>query len=46
QIASALKVSVKTVETHKLQLMNKLGVRNIAELTKFALREGLTSLEN
>ncbi len=45
QIASALKVNVKTVETHKLQLMNKLGVRNIAELTKFALREGLTSLE-
>lgn len=44
-IASALNVSVKTVETHRAQIMAKLDVRSVAELTKFAIREGLTSLE-
>jgi two-component system, NarL family, response regulator NreC len=45
QIASALNVSVKTIETHRQQLMEKLNIRSIAELTKYAIREGLTSLE-
>ncbi|MBM4273362.1 MAG: response regulator transcription factor [Deltaproteobacteria bacterium] len=45
QIAEAIHVSVKTVETHRQQIMNKLGIRSIAELTKYAIREGLTSLE-
>lgn len=45
QIASALNVSVKTVETHRQQLMEKLNIHSIAELTKYAIREGLTSLE-
>ncbi len=45
QIAARLHVSVKTVETHRRQIMNKLNIYSIAELTKFALREGLTSLE-
>jgi len=45
QIASRLHVSVKTVETHRRQIMEKLGRRSIAELTKYAIREGLTSLE-
>jgi two-component system response regulator NreC len=45
QIASALTVSVKTIETHRQQLMEKLNIHSIAELTKYAIREGLTSLE-
>ncbi|NIX57162.1 MAG: DNA-binding response regulator, partial [candidate division Zixibacteria bacterium] len=40
-----LHVSVKTVETHRRQIMGKLDVHSIAELTKYAVREGLTSLE-
>jgi len=44
EIASALAVSVKTVETHRRQIMGKLGINSIAELTKYAIREGLTSL--
>jgi DNA-binding NarL/FixJ family response regulator len=46
EIAGVLKVSVKTVETHRQQMMEKLGVRSIAELTKYAIREGLTSIED
>jgi two-component system, NarL family, response regulator NreC len=45
QIASLLNVSVKTVETHRQQIMEKLNIHSIAELTKYAIREGLTSLE-
>jgi DNA-binding NarL/FixJ family response regulator len=44
EIARLLKVSVKTIETHRLQIMNKLNMHSIAELTKYAIREGLTSL--
>ena len=43
-IASKLKVSVKTIETHRRQVMEKLGLYSIAELTKYAIREGLTYL--
>jgi len=42
QIAYYLKVSVKTVETHRRQIMDKLNLDSIAELTKYAVREGLT----
>jgi DNA-binding NarL/FixJ family response regulator len=45
QIASQLNVSVKTVETHRRQVMEKLDIHSVAELTKYAVREGLTSLE-
>lgn len=45
QIASRLHVSVKTIEAHRRQIMEKLGIHSIAELTKYAIREGLTSLE-
>ena len=45
QVAAHLHVSTKTVDTHRHEIMNKLGLRSIAELTKFAIREGLTSLE-
>jgi DNA-binding NarL/FixJ family response regulator len=44
QIASKLKVSVKTVETHRRQIMDKVKLNSVAELTKYAIREGLTSL--
>ncbi len=44
QIASHLQVSVKTVETYRQQIMEKLDIHSIAELTKYAIREGLTSL--
>ena len=44
-IAQRLHLSVKTVETHRRQVMEKLGIRSVAELTKFAIREGLTSLD-
>jgi DNA-binding NarL/FixJ family response regulator len=45
QIADQLHVSIKTVESHRQQLMQKLNLRSVAELTKYAIREGLTSLE-
>lgn len=45
QIAADLFVSVKTAETHRQNLMKKLEIFNIADLTKFALREGLTQLD-
>jgi DNA-binding NarL/FixJ family response regulator len=45
QIAQDLQVSVKTVETYRQQIMDKLDIHSIAELTKYAIREGLTSLE-
>lgn len=44
EIAATLFVSVKTVETHRQQIMDKLNLRSVAELTKYAVREGLTSL--
>jgi DNA-binding NarL/FixJ family response regulator len=43
-IASSLQVSVKTAEFHRQQIMEKLNIHSIAELTKFAIREGLTEL--
>ncbi len=45
QIASDLGVSIKTVDTQRRQIMDKLKVNSVAELTKFALRAGLTSLD-
>ena len=45
EIAGVLGVSVKTVDTHRQNLMAKLDLHSIAELTKFAIREGITSLD-
>jgi len=44
KIASQLGVKPKTVDTIRLRLMNKLDIYSVAELTKFALREGITDL--
>jgi len=46
EIAASLHVSVKTVETHRSKIMDKLDIRTVAGLTKYAVREGLTSLED
>lgn len=43
--AGVLNVSIKTAETHRKQIMDKLCLRSIAELTKYAIREGITALE-
>lgn len=44
RIAHQLGLSTKTIETYRQQLMHKLGMHSIAELVKYAVREGLTSL--
>jgi len=46
EIAAALYVSHKTVEKHREQIMRKLKAHSVAELTKYAIREGLTPLED
>ena len=45
EIAGAMEVSVKTVETHRHNIMEKLDMHSIAELTKYAIREGVTSID-
>lgn len=45
QIALRLHISPKTVEAHRLRVMNKLDIDSVAQLTKYAIREGLTSSE-
>lgn len=44
EVALQLRVSVKTVEIHRKNIMDRLHLHSIAELTKYAIREGLTSL--
>ena len=46
EIAFSFNLSVKTVEAHRQRIMEKLNIRTVAELTKYAIREGLTSLES
>lgn len=45
EIAEILCLSGKTVDTHRRQLMDKLDIHSIAELTKYAVREGLTTID-
>jgi len=45
QIASHLQLSAITIETHLRQIINKLDVHSVAELTKYAIREGLVTVE-
>ena len=44
-IASQLYLSIRTVHTHRTKIMKKLNIESVAELTKYALREGMTSLK-
>lgn len=46
QIAERLFVSTKTVETHRKKIMDKLELYSVAELTKYAVRNGITSLDD
>ena len=45
QIALALHISPKTADASRRKIMNKLGATSIADLVKYAVREGITSLE-
>lgn len=45
EIAFTLNVSIKTIETHRQQIMKKLNLQSVAGLTRYAIREGLTPLE-
>ena len=42
--AQVLHVSVKTIDSHRRQIMQKLDLNSVAELTKYAIRSGLTNL--
>lgn len=44
-IGGEMGVSVKTVETHRRNIMEKLNLHSVAELTKYAIREGVTGVE-
>ena len=46
QVALELNISVKTVETHRMQLMDRLGIHDIAGLVRFAIKVGLVGLED
>jgi len=45
EIAVILNISVKTVETHRAQLMQRLNIHDVPGLVRFAIRAGLVSLE-
>jgi len=45
EIASHLHICAKTVDIHRLNIMHKLSFKSVAQLTKYAIREGFTTLE-
>lgn len=45
EIGGLLDISPKTVETHRRQVMGKLNLHTVAELTKYAIRSGLTTVD-
>lgn len=46
EIGKRLYIATTTVESHRRNVMRKLGMHSVADLTKYAIREGLTSLED
>jgi DNA-binding NarL/FixJ family response regulator len=46
EIASELGLSSRTVDLHRQHIMKKLGIKSVADLTRYAIREGLVSLED
>ena len=46
QIAERLMLSVRTVETHRANIMKKLKIENLAGLIKYAIRAGITTLDS
>lgn len=46
EIAAHINLSIKTIETHRRNIMEKLNMRSVAELTKYAVREGLVALND
>ena len=46
QMAACFNVSIKTIEAHRRHIMKKLNIHAVSGLTKYAVREGLTSLED
>lgn len=45
EIAALLSLSAKTVDSHRQHIMDKLNIHNIAELTRYAIREGISFLD-
>jgi DNA-binding NarL/FixJ family response regulator len=45
EVASALKIAVKTVETHRAQLMQRLNIHDVAGLVRYAIKKGLVNLD-
>jgi two-component system response regulator NreC len=45
EVAEQLHISVKTVGVHRINLMHKLNIHNMTELTKYAIRKGIISLD-
>ncbi len=45
EVAKALGISVKTVETHRVNIMNKLALQNLAQLIRYAVQNGLIRIE-
>lgn len=45
EVADILFISIKTVETHKANILDKLGLRNTAELVKYAIKNDIISLD-
>ena len=45
EVASALEIGVRTIETHRERIMRKLNIRSVAGLTRFSIANGLVSLD-
>ncbi len=45
QVAERLHISAKTVATHRAHVFRKLNIRSVAELTRYAVKEGMATLD-